>query len=292
MGEPSAACWIGRHRGRNATPRRQELPTLLCPFGPIGTEPHRVSWNSSRYLTHGTTGASCIPAGMGSCSNAFSSVDLKPHPSSGFDSSNQPSSWRNNYARHLRSLLPCCWCWESPDGIMWLQDGRGKLSYRNKSLPAGHHLHVLNATQPDPLVLPSSLLASLPLRPHPLPTRGVPRGGSPAVPSHDAIACGVSPYPVYDDSRGRAEHQDCHDEDGGQDDKNDDPDVQDVLGEGSGTNRAGDVHPKRETQSSDGAIDPKASTGRPRPASAMCSSQSKQVLAKAPSRRRGISSVL
>lgn len=121
---------------------------------------------------------------------------------------------------------------------------------------------------------------------------GTPWWESRCPPSHDTIACGVSPYPVYDDSRGRAEHQDCHDEDGGQDDKNDDPDVQDVLGEGSGTNRAGDVHPKRETQSSDGAIEPKASTGRPRPASAMCSSQSKQVLAKAPSRRREISSVL
>jgi len=76
---------------------------------------------------------------------------------------------------------------------------------------------------------------------------------APAVASHDAIARGVSPYPVDDDGSGRAEHQGCHDEDGGQDDQDDDPDVQDVLGEGSGTCGVREVHPARERQRGDGA---------------------------------------
>lgn len=64
--------------------------------------------------------------------------------------------------------------------------------------------------------------------------------------SHDAIARGVSPHPVDDDSSGWAEHQGCHDEDGGQDDQDDDPDIQDVLGEcGGSICRVGEVHPAR-----------------------------------------------
>lgn len=102
----------------------------------------------------------------------------------------------------------------------------------------------------------------------------------------------MSPYPVDDDSCGWAQQQGCHDKDGGQDDKNDDPDVQDVLGEGSGISRDREVHPKRETQSSDGAVEPKASPRRPRPALGMCSLQSKQALAKALLRHCGIYRVL
>lgn len=69
--------------------------------------------------------------------------------------------------------------------------------------------------------------------------------------SHDAVARGVSPYPVDDDGSGRAEHQGCHDEDGGQDDQDDDPDVQDVLGESAEI--CWISHPARERQRGDGA---------------------------------------
>lgn len=83
--------------------------------------------------------------------------------------------------------------------------------------------------------------------------------------SHDAVACGVSPYPVDDDGSGWAEHQGCHNEDGGQDDQDDDPDVQDVLGEGSRTCGAREVHPARERQRSDGAASSVPLTARTPP---------------------------
>lgn len=63
--------------------------------------------------------------------------------------------------------------------------------------------------------------------------------------SHDPVAYGVSPHPVDDDSRGWAQHHGCHDQDGGQDDQHNDPDVQDVLGDGrhGGIWAAHDFHP-------------------------------------------------
>lgn len=67
-----------------------------------------------------------------------------------------------------------------------------------------------------------------------------------AAASHNAIARGVSPYPVDNDSGGWAEHQGCHDENSGQDDQDDDPDIQDVLGEGSRTCGIREVHPAKK----------------------------------------------
>lgn len=41
----------------------------------------------------------------------------------------------------------------------------------------------------------------------------------------------MSPHAVDDDRRGRAQQQGGHDDNGGQDDEDNDPDIQDVLGE-------------------------------------------------------------
>lgn len=59
--------------------------------------------------------------------------------------------------------------------------------------------------------------------------RGPPLPQAPA--SYNPVAHGVSPNPVYDHGCGRAEQQGHHDDDGGQDDENDDPNIQDVLGD-------------------------------------------------------------
>lgn len=231
---------------------------------------------------------------MGSCSNAFSTVDAQAEATTviwlQLFFSSHPRRWRNNYARHLQSLLLVLG--ESQwDNVAARWHRQAVLQEQVTSSRASHPCPQCHTTRSccAPWQHGGVTLAPAPSSPH---TRGAPWWESCCPPSHDAIACGVSPHPVDDDSCGRAEHQGRHDEDGGQDDKNDDPDVQDVLGEGRGTSRAREIHPKRETQSNDGAVEPKASSGRPRPASAMCSSQSKQALAKAPSRRRGIYIVL
>lgn len=55
----------------------------------------------------------------------------------------------------------------------------------------------------------------------------------PGNPSDCPIENGVSSHAVDDDSSGWAQQQGCHDDNGGQDDEDNDPDVQDVLGEHS-----------------------------------------------------------
>lgn len=87
---------------------------------------------------------------------------------------------------------------------------------------------------------PSRSLAQGPMAVAPSPAS---RPSPTARGSDDAVVCGVCSYSVDDDSSGWTQHQRCHDEDGGQDDQDDDPDIQDVLGEVGRTCEVREVHP-------------------------------------------------